>query len=102
MKKATSPEADGPVEERELEHKPQTEFDLPLRSQSINARTVADAECFVVSLGRAVNRTSSSSEQNTVHGVRRQVEVAEVWQVVEAHARFDREAIFERVPPREF
>ena len=45
----------------------------------------------VVGFGGAVDRTISSPEQNAVHRIRRQVEVAEVGQVIEAHARLDDE-----------
>src|SRR4051812_16751872 len=85
-----------------LENEAETKLDLPLRSQTVDPRAVADAEGFVVGSGRSVDRPSPCSEQNAVHSVRREIEVAEVRQVVKAHARFDGEAIVERVPPGQF
>ena len=90
---------DFPTDEVLDELEAETEFDLPLRSQAIHARAIADAERLVIQARRAVDGAAPRAEQNAVHGIGGQVEVAEVRQVKERHARLDRDPFFKRVPP---
>src|SRR6266849_4622427 len=82
-----------------LEGEFQTKLDLPLCADTVHAGAVADSERLVISLRGAVNRTTSRAEQQTIHRVRGQVEIGEVEQVVEAHARLESYPFSERVPP---
>src|ERR1700680_4668944 len=101
-KKATRPE-DGWLGFRlsgGLERDAHAEFELPWRTERVDARAVADPKRPLSRLSGSVHRLRIAV-QEAGHDRRQQVEVGEVEQVVDAHARFDGEPFLDCVPPRQ-
>src|SRR5262249_14493001 len=97
-----------------LESKSQAKLELARGAERIHSRAVAYAERVVAAGVRvvgiafplagcgAVDRAVTSSEQNPVQSIGRQVEIGEVEQVVEANTRLYGHPFKDRVTPLQF
>src|SRR5579883_640304 len=81
-----------------LEGELQSPFGLTSSADRIHASAVANAECLVVDMAGAIDRTRRA-RKNAAHCVWRQVEVAKVKQIEEGHARLDCKALLDRIFP---